>query len=387
MDGIYEQTGLQQHKMKLHRIFLLSLFAAVWSGCKNSNKTSDTALSSAGAGVFGAGIVETTVETDTTVIIPRVDATTLHVSNLHVGNFENKGVQKEVLSFSVDPRTTYITYKICPLEVTQKECPKNQLCAKGGECWEQVTLFDRVELSYVGGGKIKVSAQACIDAERALTDETCGPAEEIFYDSARYEGKLADLLATREYLYSRFRNYALQLRGVMDTFMHDAKGELANKDTGCLQGNADAYKALQAKVDAVDMYLAAPLEDAMDALKNDTGGVGSAVLGGLSTTWSQINKGLQKFCEAMATATDSNKTCIVLQAIGSVAKQFAYMMLPKNMLSALVTAIKDFEDPSASRRCTSSDIFNQKFLAINQVQQSLYNQIQQINTQLKNYGY
>lgn len=373
--------------MKSNLIFSLSLLAVVWGGCKNSNKTSDTALTSAGAAVFGAGIADTTVETDTTVVIPRIDATTLLVSNVHVGNFQNQGVQQEVLSFSVDPRTTYITYKICPLEVTQKECPKNQLCAKGGECWEQVTLFDRVELSYVGGGKIKVSAQACIDAERALTDETCGPAEEIFYDSARYEGELADLLSTREYLYSKYRNYTLQLHGAMDAFMHDAKGDLANKDTGCLQGNAAAYKALQAKVDAVQMYLVAPLDDAMDVLKNNTGGIGSTALSGLSTTWGQIKKGLQKFCEDMATATGSNKTCIVLQAIGSVAQQFAYMMLPQNMLTNLVTSIKDLEDPSAPRRCTSEDIFNQKFLAINQVEQSLYNQIQQINAQLKNYGY
>src|SRR3989338_6914439 len=138
--------------MKFHKFFPIFFFLMALAGCKNNNKTSDTSLNSSGENAFSVGVEkasgETFVATDTTMVIPRIDATTLHVSNLHVGNFQNKGMQGEVLSFSADPRTTYITYKICPLEATNKECPKNQLCAKGGECWEQVTLFDRVELSY-----------------------------------------------------------------------------------------------------------------------------------------------------------------------------------------------------------------------------------------------
>ena len=302
-----------------------------------------------------------------------------------MGNYQNNGTLSEVLSFSVSPAATYITYKICPLDVTEQTCPKNQLCAVGGECWEQVTLYDRVALSYVGGGQIQVSAQACIDAQEALTNETCGPMNEILYNSNRYTGEVASLLSQREYIYSQYTNYALQLETVLNTFMTNSKADLSDPVHGCLQNNLQAYHALEAKVSAVQMYLQAPIDDTMDVLRSNA--AGGAILSGLSTTLSQISVGLTKFCHDMATLTNSNKTCTILSAIGAVGLQLAYMLEPQNMLTNLVTAINTMQDNEAPKRCTSEDIFNENFQAINEVQQALYTQLQQINTQLQTYGY
>jgi hypothetical protein len=372
--------------MKKKQLFHLLILVFGIAGCQKKSG-SDSSLDPLNDGALPSVLSDIETHTDVVTLIPRIDASTLKIFNLKVGNYENQGSLQEVLSFSADPRSAYIQYKICPLETTQQECPKTRICAKGGECKEQATMFDRVLFSYIGGGKTKVSAQACIDAQRALTDVTCGPVEEIFYDSARYEGQIADLLSTREHVFSQYKNSALEMRAILDTFMRDATNDLANKEKGCLQNNLDAYNALKAKTAAVYMYLQAPIDVTMDILRNNTGGVGAASLDSLGVTLKVMNKGLAQFCQDMAAVTKSNKTCIVLKAIAGVALQFAYMMLPQTMLTNLVTAIEDIKDPSTPRRCTAEDIFNQKFQAINQLQQALYVQLQQVNDQLKTFGY
>ncbi len=355
-----------------------------FTGCENKKAGDSTPFTASAGGVAAAGLSNTDAGTDSAMLLPRIDASTLKVYNLIAGNYENQGVKQEVVSFSVDPRTTYISYKICPLEPVAQSCPKGQLCAVGGECWEQVTQFNRVALSYVGGGKIQISAQACVDAQSALTNTTCGPTTEIIYNSNRYEGETADLLSTREYIFAQYKIASLKMSSIMDDFMLGARADLADPVDGCLQNNLRAIRALQVKVDAVSMYLQAPVDETMDLLRSNV--ATGAVLEGLSITLSKINDGLTKFCQDMAALTGTTTTCTVMQAIATVFQQLLFMLLPQNMLSTLVTAIKDLEDGSVARRCTAEEIFNKKFLAINQLQQALFNQLQGVNAKLKSFG-
>jgi len=366
---------------KLSHLFIFLLPIHLLSSC---NKKPDSLLTSGSAAATAASSFVNT-NTENTVVTALIDGSTLQIYNLQAGNLQVAGVNQEVLSFSASPGTTYVEYTICPTNPVYASCPAGAFCAQGGQCYQQVTTYNQVIMTYVGGGPMTISAQACTSAQNSLTSVNCGPVNQINYNANRHQGALADLLARREGLFLQFKNTVPEMNQIFQTFVTNGTTDLnTGKDSSCFKENLQAYETLKAKVEAVHQYLQVPVETLLSVIKNI---VPSEILSGLGTALSGLKKALISFCHSLANATNSNKTCEILMTIGTTVATLASAFLPDEMFSALTTAIKDVEDSSVTKQCTADTIFNTSFEAVNLQQQTIYTQIKNINAQIQAYGY
>ena len=274
--------------------------------------------------------------------IVKVDAKKLFVFNVRVTKL-NKQLES-VLSLSYDPdgRADYLEYMICPLEKTDQQCREGEeiVCAQGGECVPGITVHNRVVIPKLHAGRVQIKVKACIERERALSQDVCGNWEEKEYYSSYFDQRIA-------HLYGRALTLKKSLGNLVEKDYRNALQTFTEEGRACDLHNAEVDKVLKSKVRVVEQFLRAPAswfkasgENLGDAFLGEGGT--QEVIGAISDLGKKISKELDKICQSIAdTGAAGDFSCKLFRGTASFGKTMLGAISPVTAVGTLSNSIHD----------------------------------------------
>lgn len=268
----------------------------------------------------------------------QVDGAALKIFKLTISSQRNKSSLGLNAGYTPDGKADYIEYMICPLEATGKKCPEGIECARGGECFEGVTVYNRVRIPLIYGGEVLYKFRACVDRDNATGDETCGDWEVEKYNSRLYDPYIARLQFDGE-------NIKKELGKLVGEDYRNALATFADEARKCDALNAEVKRVLDSKVRVVDQFLRAPTswfvkagEDIGDTVLGEGGS--ADVLNSISKLGEQVSHQMEKACVALGKST-TDFVCTFLKGVAGFGKQFLSAMSPVTALGTISNAVHD----------------------------------------------
>ena len=269
----------------------------------------------------------------------KIDGATLSLVKLRVTSHrDHRGNLGLNLAYIPDGRANYIEIQICPLEVTETNCPADEDCSRGRDCKTEVTAYNRVRLPLLYGGNVLYKARSCVDSLRALKGQSCGNWEEQVYSSGFYDPEVARLQFDIERIRKDLgRLVGEDYRNALRTFTEEAGR--------CDALNADVKAVLDSKVRVVQQYLRAPVawfvqagEDSIDSILGD--GAAGKLLGAVGSLGKEISRDLEKICVKIGKGTHDG-VCSFLKGAATVGSQFLAALNPISAIGTASNAIHD----------------------------------------------
>jgi hypothetical protein len=191
----------------------------------------------------------------------KINPSSLKVYNLTVGNMRQASSLGQSLSFEVSGSADYIFWKFCPQEKTDQKCPENRECSEGGECIQNVTVYNRVTVPPLYAGDIFVSVRGCLEPEHSLnTKEPCGPWEVVRYNSKKSNDKVIALLNEKDKIIHDLGEIQRERLYVYRDFSQEGRE--------CLKTNAKSVANLESRIRLAEEFLKAPVTWVVQAAKD-----------------------------------------------------------------------------------------------------------------------
>lgn len=320
----------------------------------------------------------------------KYDAATLKVFNVRVSKLRQGLTTGLSLSYDPDGRSDYIDYKICPLEVTGKECEGDD-CTRGGECYPGVTVYNRLRLPGLYAGKVKYSVRSCLDRNNALTDQSCGDWEEIIYDNQSYNIRIAILK-------DRVLKYKDELGRLTEEEYRGAFVTYKKEIEACDAHNAEVQKVLDSKARIVEQFLRAPAKwfgqagrDFGDLIMGE--GKSDEVIGKVKEFGKLVGAKMEEACVKIGQGTNE-AVCKVLKGVANFGKQFLSMFNPITPLGTLSNAIHDVVigtfkgegEKLVAKGCHAEENLQRSVNAIETKMQTVVNNLMTIKQELQAAG-
>ena len=268
--------------------------------------------------------------------VEKIDANKLTVFNVRAVKKREQLFLTHNLSYEPDGRADYINYLICPLEDVGKQCPEALECTAGGHCFEGVSAYNRVRLPLLYAGKVLFKVKACIDREKALTNETCGPWEEKEFDSQAFDIRIASLMGRAVNLKQGLGKLNMDYREALDTFVEEARA--------CDALNAEVQKVLDSKVKVVEEFVRLPIEwfgKAGETLADTVlSGQSDQVFGLFEKAGQGVSRQLERACLEFGEATHDGVCKFLIGAV-TVGKSFISAMSPVTAIGTISNKVHD----------------------------------------------